>query len=111
MQLIHPTQVVGYDADRFVAVGILAGAHSNVRMIRLNPGQALPPHTHGSSDLFLYVVEGAGQLVTPEGMVPFAAGDLAHYSGDEELRLANTAETGMTLLAFLAPAFPVEGTS
>ncbi len=73
---------------------------------RLSPGQALPPHTHGTSDLFLYVAEGAGELDTPNGPVPLVAGDLAQYRGDEELRVASTAEEGMTLLAFLAPEFP-----
>lgn len=75
-------------------------------MIRLGPGQALPPHTHGNSDLFFYVAEGAGELDTPNGPVPFSTGDLAQYRGDEELRVTNTTDVGMTLLAFLAPAFP-----
>ena len=52
------------------------------------------------------LAEGAGELATPNGPVPLAAGDLAQYRGDEELRVANTAEEGMTLLAFLAPEFP-----
>lgn len=106
MQLVHPTEVAAYDTDRVVAIGVLSGTHANVRMIRLSPGQVLPPHTHGSSDLFLYVGEGAGELDTPEGLVPFAAGDLAQYGGDEQLCVANTGEGGMTLLAFLAPVFP-----
>ena len=106
MQLVHPTEIADYDTDRFVAVAVLAGTHSNVRMIRLGPGQALPPHTHASSDLFLYVIEGAGELDTTDGLVAIATGDLAQYRGDEELRVANTAEGGLTLLAFLAPVFP-----
>lgn len=106
MHLVRPTAIASYDDDRFVAVGVLSGTHSNVRMIRLGPGQALPPHTHGSSDVFLYVVEGTGELDTPDGLVAIAPGDLAQYRGDEELRVANTAEVGMTLLAFLAPVFP-----
>lgn len=106
MQLVHPTEIADYDTDRFVAVGVLAGTHSNVRMIRLSPGHALPPHTHASSDLFLYVIEGAGQLDTTDGLVAIATGDLAQYRGDEELRVTNTSEVGLTLLAFLAPVFP-----
>lgn len=106
MQTVRPTDTADYDSDRVVAVGILSGTHSNVRMIRLSPGQVLPPHTHDSSDLFLYVTEGVGQLDTPNGPVPFASGDLAHYRGDEELRVTCSGTTGMTLLAFLAPIFP-----
>ena len=106
MQLVRPTEIAAYDADHFVAVPVLSGSHSNVRMIRLSQGQAPPPHTHGTSDLFLYVAEGAGELDTPNGPVPLVAGDLVQYRGDEELRVANTADGGLTLLAFLAPEFP-----
>jgi quercetin dioxygenase-like cupin family protein len=111
MELVHPTEIASYDADRLVAIGVLSATSSNVRMIRLSPGQALPPHTHGSSDLFLYVIEGAGELDTSKGPVPIEAGDLAQYRGDEELRVANTGQVGMTMLAFLAPVFPPVSTS
>lgn len=111
MELMHPTDIADYDQDRLVAVGVLSATHSNVRMIRLSPGQTLPPHTHESSDVFIYVVEGTGELDTPQGPQPFATGDLAQYRGDEELRLANTGTTGMTMLAFLAPVFPPASTS
>ena len=106
MQTIRPTEAADYDPDHMVAVGVLTGTHSNVRMIRLSPGQSLPPHTHASSDLFLYAVEGRGELDTPDGVVAFEAGELAQYRGDEELRVTNNATVGLTLLAFLAPVFP-----
>ena len=105
MRVIHIQDAEDYNPSRFVARPFMEGDHANVRLIRLAPGQALPPHGHGVSDLFLYVVEGAGELDTPEGIVPFGAGTLAHYRGAEELRVRNAGETGMTLLAFLAPKF------
>lgn len=114
MQRIRPTDLADYDPGRAVAVGVLTSEHSNVRMIRLGPGVSLPPHTHAGSDLFLYVIEGAGELDTSDGLVPFGVGDLAQYRGDEELRVSNNATIGLTLLAFLAPVFPptsVQGTT
>jgi quercetin dioxygenase-like cupin family protein len=81
---------------KFLARPLLEGKHSNVRIIRLAEGQALPPHRHGESDLMLYAVEGAGELDTANGVVTFAAGDLAWYSGDEELRVRNSGSTEMT---------------
>ena len=95
-----------YDPERVVAEAFLEGSQSNVRVIRLSPGQALPPHTHGASDLMLFAVEGQGVLTAAEGPVTFAAGSLAFFPGTEELRVANDGPTGLTLLAFLAPAFP-----
>lgn len=95
-----------YDSDRVVAEPFLEGAQCNVRLIRLSPGQELPPHTHGLSDLMLFAVEGEGVLDTDAGRVGFGAGSLAFYRGDEELRVANEGQSGLTLLAFLAPPFP-----
>ena len=68
-------------------------------------GQALPPHRHGTSDLMLFVVEGRGELQTDADVQRFEAGSIAFYRGDEELRVRNTGDAGMTLLAFLSPKF------
>jgi quercetin dioxygenase-like cupin family protein len=109
VQLIRLADVPGYDEHQFVARPLLDAAQCNVRLIRLSPGQALPPHTHGTSDLMLFVVEGDGEIGTPDGGVSFTAGSLAHLTGDEQLRVTNTGDIGMTLLAFLAPPFPPAG--
>lgn len=95
-----------YDPERVVAEAFLEGSQSNVRVIRLSPGQTLPPHTHGASDLMLFAVEGECEITTEDGPVAFVAGSLVFCPGSEELRVANTGPTGLTLLAFLAPAFP-----
>ena len=84
---------------------LLEGNQSNVRVIRLAPRQALPPHRHGVSELMLYAVSGEGELDGGEGTMPFSAGALACYRGDEELRVRNTGSGDLTLLAFLAPKF------
>lgn len=91
MQIVNLADAPSYDRDRVVVQPLLEGAQSNVRVVRLSPGQTLPPHTHGSSELMLYAVEGEGVLDTGDGTVAFAAGSLAFYSGDEELRVANKA--------------------
>ena len=96
----------GYDRDHLVAQPFMEGSRSNVRIIRLSPGQTLPPHRHGESDLMLFAVEGEGVLHTDDGPVAFGAGSLAFYRGDEELRVSNEGPGGLTLLAFLTPPFP-----
>ena len=106
MEIIALADAPAYDSDRVVAEPFLDGSQSNVRVIRLSPGQVLPAHTHGVSDLMLYAVEGEGTLGTDDGAADFEAGSLAFYRGDEELRLANYGATGLTVLAFLAPPFP-----
>ena len=99
-------QATDYDPEKYVAEEFLEGSQSNVRIIRLGPGVALPPHKHGSSDLMLYAVEGTATLDTPEGDVTFEAGTMVFIASHEELRVSNQGATGVTLLAFLTPMFP-----
>jgi quercetin dioxygenase-like cupin family protein len=106
MDIISLSDAPGYDDNRVIAEPLIEGSQSNVRIIRLSPGQALPPHRHGSSDLMLLAVEGAAVLETESGTVAFGAGSLVFYRGDEELRVSNRGVNGVTLLAFLAPPFP-----
>lgn len=100
-----------YDDQNLVAEVLLAGDQANVRLIRMSPGQEVPPHTHGPSELMLYVVEGDATLETDDGPVPFSAGSLACYRQGEELRVRNGGPTGVTLLAFLTPPFPPAATN
>ena len=106
MKMITLADAPAYDNEQFVAGPLLDGTRSNVRVIRLSPGQTLPTHTHSTSDLMIYIVEGSGTLDVDGTIVDFVAGSLAFFRGDEELRLANKSTTGLTALAFLAPPFP-----
>jgi quercetin dioxygenase-like cupin family protein len=110
MKMTTLADAPAYDSEQFVAGPLLDGSQSNVRVIRLSPGQTLPPHTHSTSDLMIYIVEGTGTLTMDGNAVNFDAGSLAYFHGDEELRLSNTGTTGLTALAFLAPPFPPKPT-
>jgi len=106
VDIVRLSDIPGYDNDKLIAQPFIEGSQSNVRVIKLSPGQALPPHRHGSSDLMLFAVEGEGVLQTENDPIALAAGSLAFYRGDEELRVSNEGRVGLTLLAFLAPPFP-----
>ena len=106
VDIVRLSDILGYDNNKLIAQPFIEGSQSNVRVIKLSPGQALPPHRHGSSDLMLFAVEGEGVLQTENDPIAFAAGSLAFYRGDEELRVSNEGRVGLTLLAFLAPPFP-----
>lgn len=106
MEIKRIGDATGYNPEKYVAEELIEGSQSNVRIIRLAPGLALPPHKHGSSDLMLYVVEGTGTLVTETGDREFVEGDIAYVSHTEELKVSNQGDSGLTLLAFLSPPFP-----
>ncbi len=95
-----------FDPDGVVAEPFLDGAQSNVRVIRISPGQTLVPHRHGSSDLMLFAVEGVGTIDSEDAKVTLPAGSLVYIRPEEELRIANEGPVGLTLMAFLAPPFP-----
>jgi quercetin dioxygenase-like cupin family protein len=94
------------DPEKYFAQELIEGNLSNVRIIRLAPEIALPPHKHGSSDLMLYVVEGSAKLEIENGQRDLVAGDIAFISPEEELRVSNQGSSELTLLAFLSPKFP-----
>lgn len=106
MDIVSVSDAPAHDPNRFVAVPFLDGEKCNARLIRLSPGQVLPPHKHDGSELMLFVAEGDAVLDTDEGRRPFSAGSLARLDGHEELRVANEGSSPVTLLAFLAPPFP-----
>ena len=106
MKLITLDNAPDYDPEHLVAQPFLDGKQLNARVIRLSPGQVLPPHTHGVSELMRYAAEAEGLVESDHGPVRFRTGCLVLLSGDEELRIANPGDTGLTLLAFLAPPFP-----
>lgn len=96
----------GFDPEKAVAAELLRADHASVRIIRIDSGQALPAHSHGDSDLMLYVAEGAAILGGDGAEVTAPAGTLVHFRGDEVLKVRCEHSGGVTLLAFLAPPFP-----
>ena len=106
MDIMTLADAPAYDADQVVAGIWMTADQCNVRLIRLSPGQVLPPHTHGASDLMLYVIEGSGLVHADDDAAPCQAGSLAYIAPNESLTVHNDGTTGMTLLAFLAPPFP-----
>jgi quercetin dioxygenase-like cupin family protein len=103
MKLVRIQDIERPEGQGIFARPLLEDDQSNVRIIRLAPGQALPAHRHGVSDLMLYAASGQGHLDLDAGSVAFVAGALAFLRGDEELRVRNTGADELTLLAFLAP--------
>lgn len=106
MKTVTTADGPGFDPARAVAAELLRGDRASVRMIRVGAGQSLPAHSHGESDLILYVVEGTAALGGDDSEVLAPAGTIAQFRGDEVLKVRCEGSAGVTLLAFLAPPFP-----
>jgi quercetin dioxygenase-like cupin family protein len=59
MKRVHIQDAERPETQGVFAKPLLEGDQSNVRIIRLAPNQALPPHRHGVSDVMLYAAAGA----------------------------------------------------
>jgi quercetin dioxygenase-like cupin family protein len=105
MRIVHLSDAPAAH-ESFVAVSLVETSSASLRVIRLAPGQHLPPHTHGASDLFLLVVEGRVTLDTEDGDVALEPGALAVLAGAEELRAMNDDNIDVLMVAFLSPPFP-----
>ena len=93
MELVHLADAPGYRPDSIVAEPFLDGDRSNVRLIRLAPGQALPPHTHGECDLMLYAVEGEGTIDPDPGTAGKSSDILQHlFTTVAEARSFNSSD-------------------
>ena len=65
---------------------LVRGDRASVRMIRVGAGQSLPAHSHGESDLMLYVAEVAAILAGEDAEVVAQTGTIAHFRGEEVLK-------------------------
>lgn len=67
------------------------------------PGQALPEHTHGQSELLATVLTGSGEATVDGKKAALAAGALLHCEGHETFSLENTGSTPLSVLVVLYP--------
>lgn len=74
--------------------------------LNFEPGQTLPAHTHGESELLLTVLEGTGEATVDAKKVPLAAGTVLHCDGPETLSMENTGAAILSVLVLLYPGEP-----
>jgi hypothetical protein len=80
-------------------------------MIPVGAGRAVQAHSHAESGLMLFVVDGTAILGGGNDEVVAPAGTIAHFRGEEALQVRCEDARGVTLLAVLAPPFPLESSS
>ncbi len=69
--------------------------------LNFEPGQTLPLHAHGSSDLFVVVLEGQGEAESDDGTTPIAQGTALWCEGREHFGVRNTGTARLSLLVVL----------
>ncbi len=78
-------------------MGASGGGHPfDVELTRVPPGAAnWPFHSHAVQWELFIVLSGSGEARTPEGVVPFAAGDCLLFPPGEAHLLSNTGEADL----------------
>ena len=74
--------------------------------LTFTPGQALPPHAHGESELLVTALQGTGDATVDGRKVPIAAGTLLHCEGRETFSLQNSGDGPLSVLVVLYPGEP-----
>jgi putative monooxygenase len=83
-----------------------AGAVSSLGYSVFTPGTTLGMVKHETEEV-AYVVAGTGELRTPEGAVPFAAGQAIHIPPGLWHAVANTGDDDVVMVfGFPHPAYP-----
>jgi quercetin dioxygenase-like cupin family protein len=82
------------------------GAVSSLGYSVFTPGTTLGMVKHETEEV-AYVVAGAGELRTPDGAVPFAAGEAIHIPAGLWHAVANTGDDDVVMVfGFPHPAYP-----
>lgn len=74
--------------------------------LTFQPGQTLPAHSHGTSELVMTVLKGAGEATVDGRKVPLSPGALLHCDGPETLSLENSGGQTLSVLVVLYPGEP-----
>ena len=70
--------------------------HFAMRLFRVEPGGYTPFHTHGWEHE-VFVLEGAGQVISEKGSLPLEVGDAVYVPGGEKHRF-QAGEGGLVFL-------------
>ncbi len=72
-------------------------------ILNMKPGQALPPHTHESSDLVLHVLTGNGEVTVDGINQTVSEGDVLYLKGEEVFSMKNTGDKDMSAFVIITP--------
>ncbi|WP_026574378.1 cupin domain-containing protein [Bacillus sp. UNC438CL73TsuS30] len=96
-----------YSEERFTKRVIYKKGETTAFVLNFLPGQGLPVHKHPGTEVYLYVVTGAGTLVINGVETDVTEADLIHVSSDEEMSFKNNENEPVSLHVVLSK-FPSE---
>ena len=68
---------------------IFKEGESTIFVLNFSNNQALPPHKHPGTNVFIQVIEGEGTFHINGEAVPVNQKDVLHFTGEEEMSFVN----------------------
>ncbi|MFC7058457.1 cupin domain-containing protein [Halovenus salina] len=90
------------DLDGQPHANVFPDAEPKTVRLALDEGQTVPEHTHPGRDIVLTVLDGEIDLQLGDDTHELTAGDIARFTGDQQISPTATRES--TALIVLAPA-------
>jgi quercetin dioxygenase-like cupin family protein len=72
-------------------------------VLNLTSGQEVPPHTHENSDLVIYVIEGAGEIIADDKVQQVVTGDVLYFTGEELFSMKNDKNENLSCFVVITP--------
>ncbi|MDQ6596283.1 cupin domain-containing protein [Bacillus salipaludis] len=91
-----------YSEERFTKRVIYKKGETTAFVLNFLPGQELPVHKHPGTEVYLYVITGAGTLVIDGEETDVTKADLIHVSSDEEMSFENNGNETVSLHVVLS---------
>ncbi|MDR7001788.1 cupin domain-containing protein [Neobacillus niacini] len=91
-----------YSEERFTKRVIYKKGETTAFVLNFLPGQELPVHKHPGTEVYLYVVTGAGTLVINGEETGVTEADLIHVNSEEEMSFKNNGNEPVSLYVVLS---------
>lgn len=92
---------IEYSEEKFTKRIVFKEGKSTVFVLNFTPKQALPPHRHPGTNVYLLVVEGEGTFTIDGNEVKAKNNDVIVADGDEEFAFVNDSDTNTSLYVML----------
>jgi quercetin dioxygenase-like cupin family protein len=106
MDLFHLEDYQQTSAEGFTKRVFQQSASGLVFRLNFEPGQTLPVHSHGKSEIAVTVIEGEGEVTVDGRVERVRTGTVVHCQGHESFSFRNTGHARVSLLVFLYPGDP-----
>ncbi|AZK46364.1 cupin domain-containing protein [Paenibacillus lentus] len=84
MEKRHLNEYQEYQENKFTKRIVFKEEENVIFVLNFAPGAELPTHKHPGANVYILVLEGAGEVICDGQSSSVTKGDILHITGDEE---------------------------